>query len=243
MASNSRASSLPVLALAGAAAGALIVAVLNIAGIGPFGSSADAQPGGAVFAAVPVDDVETAGAPTTTSAAPDDTTVTTTTEPLSSSSSTTTSPPDTTTTTTVFTLPDFSTTTTAAPPTTAAPATTQPPVFVPPTTTVSEIGSAYLMSLSSSTVDQGPAWVAVVTARIADENGVNIGNATVSALWTTGGEAGSCTTDSSGTCTVFQSTLTDADPSTTFSVQGVTAPGYAYAGARTGASQITVSQP
>ena len=225
------------LALIGLVAGALLVGVMTVLGIGPFSDDAAATEGSATFV-LAADDSPIA--PASTTEVPE---TTTTLAP------TTTQVPETTTTlapTSTTEVPE--TTTTLAPTTTQAPTPTPPPLPPPPpppttTTTVAPTGQSYLTSISSSTIDQGPSWVAVVTVRVGESGGAAIAGATVSGTWSTGGVAGSCTTDGSGSCTLFQSTLTDADPSTTFVVTAVSAPGYVYSGALTGGSQITVNQP
>ena len=64
-------------------------------------------------------------------------------------------------------------------------------------------------------------WVADVTITVHDSSENPVANATVSGSWSTGGTS-SCTTNSSGTCTVTSGTLTRRDASTTFTVSNVT---------------------
>ena len=64
-------------------------------------------------------------------------------------------------------------------------------------------------------------WDATVEAQAVDAGGEPVSNATVSGTWSTGG-SGSCTTDSSGICSLTKTRIKTSVPSVAFTVNDVT---------------------
>jgi hypothetical protein len=63
-------------------------------------------------------------------------------------------------------------------------------------------------------------WDATVEAQAVDAGGEPVSNATVSGTWSTGG-SGSCTTDSSGICSLTKTRIKTSVPSVAFTVNDV----------------------
>jgi subtilisin family serine protease len=105
---------------------------------------------------------------------------------------------------------------------------------VPPTIAVK--------SLSGTKVRASGGWAARATIGIRDvATGAAVANATVTGSFAPGG-SGQCTTTSTGTCSITSSGLAKGEPSTVFTVNGVSATGAVYDSSQNSASQITIQQ-
>lgn len=104
---------------------------------------------------------------------------------------------------------------------------------------------SHLGVLSSSTTTAKNGWKAIVTVSVHDETHAAVANATVSATWTGGyAGAGSCVTNSSGTCTITSGNMTAKKLSTTLTVTAVSHASYSYnVSANHGSASITVNKP
>jgi hypothetical protein len=68
---------------------------------------------------------------------------------------------------------------------------------------------------------RGNSWTATVSIRVVTDGGAAVSGATVSGSWSTGGSS-SCTTVSTGWCSVSTSVNAKKATSTTYTVSGVT---------------------
>ena len=161
--------------------------------------------------------------------APPGTTTTTT------SSTTTTTPPPTTTTSTTTTTTSTTTTPTPFVTTTTTPLYTQIDVF----------------SLTGTSAAQSTAnWTATVLVTVRDGLGAPVGAVTISGTWSanSSSQTTSCTTNSTGTCTLTQQRLRRSDPnqvlSTTFTLTNVVPSLYSwYDPLYSAPSSVTVNKP
>ena len=86
-------------------------------------------------------------------------------------------------------------------------------------------------------------WRATVTIAVRDGTGAAVPSAVVSGGWTPGTSA-SCTTGSSGTCSVTSANLSrSATPSVVFTVSAITRTGFTYTPALNQATAISVARP
>jgi subtilisin family serine protease len=157
----------------------------------------------------------------------------------------TSTPPATFTSTPVPTLTATSTSTSTPVPTstnTPRPTSTSTPAAA----TKSHVGD-----LDRSSATSGTKWNATVTILVHNNNEQPVANATVTGKWTNGSSGtSSCTTNSSGICTVTKSGLSASTAKVTFSITGVSATSLTYTassnhdpdGDSTGTS-IVVSKP
>lgn len=103
---------------------------------------------------------------------------------------------------------------------TATPAPTSEPTPSPTATPSSN--TLHIGDLDGSAISSGNSWRATVTITVHDANENPVANATVSGTWS-GGYSGtaSCTTDSTGRCTVSTSSMHKKNGSVTFTVSAV----------------------
>jgi PKD repeat protein len=83
---------------------------------------------------------------------------------------------------------------------------------------------------ASTSAGKGQAWTASVAIRVVDGAGGSLPGATVSGAWGSGGSS-SCTTDSSGWCSVSASVNAKKATNTTFTVTGIGLAGFTYVAA------------
>ncbi len=103
---------------------------------------------------------------------------------------------------------------------------------------------------SSATIKRN-IWAATVTITVHDENHNLLANASVTGTWTGGASGtGTCTTNSLGKCAVSTGNISNKKPSTTFSVNNITAAGRTYQAAAnhdpdgdSDGTSITVTRP
>ncbi|MDQ3940404.1 MAG: S8 family serine peptidase, partial [Actinomycetota bacterium] len=114
----------------------------------------------------------------------------------------------------------------------------------PPPTPVLHVGDLDKSAANTS----GNRWRATVTITVHDQGDAPVGDALVAVSWSTG-NTGSCTTSSSGTCTVSL-TVKRSLPSLTLTVTGVTKSGTTYSSAAnhepdgdSNGTSITVARP
>jgi len=114
----------------------------------------------------------------------------------------------------------------------------EPPPPPPPTTI-----TAHVEALSATTQRKGQNWSATVTIRVHSSTGANVSGAMVSGSFT-GGSTVSCTTGSTGTCSVSSPNYSrNAVASTTYAVSGIGGTGISYDAAANSVTSITVSRP
>lgn len=100
-----------------------------------------------------------------------------------------------------------------------------------------------IKSLTGVSQKSGKKWLARVTATVRDVNsGGVVANALVAGSFSAGGSA-SCTTASTGSCTLSSVSLATTVPSTSFTVSNVTGLELVYDASQNSASQITISKP
>jgi subtilisin family serine protease len=109
-----------------------------------------------------------------------------------------------------------------------------------PTPTTVSVGG---LTGSAARVSRNGNWRASVSVLIRDASGSAVAGATVTGNFTTGGIGLSCTTGSTGRCTIASGTLSRRLASTTWSIKDVVGPGLQYQSAGNTASSITVSRP
>lgn len=121
------------------------------------------------------------------------------------------------------------------------------PTSVPPTPTPAPTSSMHVGDLDGTAVPNHNKWDATVTVLIVSSSGSPVANATVSGSWDVAGSS-SCTTNSSGLCSMTVVRLRSS--SATFTVSNVSASGYTYdAGANTdpdgdsNGTSITILRP
>ncbi len=78
----------------------------------------------------------------------------------------------------------------------------------------------HVADLDGTTAGTSKKWDAIVTVHVEDGNGAPVSNAAVSGTWSSGGDS-SCTTDSSGLCSVTKKRLKSAVASVTFTVNDI----------------------
>ena len=109
-----------------------------------------------------------------------------------------------------------------------------------PTLTTVSVGG---LSASSARVSRNGNWRASVSVLIRDASGNAVPGATVTGDFTAGGTGLSCTTGSTGRCTIASGTLSKNLKSTTWTVKAVAGSGLQYQASGNSASSITVSAP
>jgi len=88
--------------------------------------------------------------------------------------------------------------------------------------------SLHIADLDGTAASSWFTWTARVTAKVVDQNGMPVSNATVSGSWSSTNGAGSCTTASDGRCTLSSATTSRWTSRVAFTVSGITASGYTY---------------
>jgi hypothetical protein len=64
-------------------------------------------------------------------------------------------------------------------------------------------------------IDRGTSWIAIATVQIVDQTGLPAAGVEVNASWSFGATPASCSTDSEGKCSMYQSALpTNVDAAT-----------------------------
>jgi hypothetical protein len=112
-------------------------------------------------------------------------------------------------------------TNTPQPTNTPAPTATNTPQPAP-TNTPAPDGTLHISDLDGAGSNQGSKWTALVTITVVDSTGSPVANSTVSGNWSNGASgSASCTTNSSGQCTVTKSDIPKKQSSVTFSVTNV----------------------
>lgn len=100
-----------------------------------------------------------------------------------------------------------------------------------------------IKSLVGSSQKSGKKWLALVTATVRDiSSGSVVANALVSGSFSMGGSA-SCTTASTGSCTLSSVSLATTVPSTSFTVSHVAGSGLVYDSSQNSVSQVLVAKP
>jgi len=123
---------------------------------------------------------------------------------------------------------------TATPVPTATPMPTAPPVSQ---------GTVSVSNMSGdATASNRGRWNASVTITVVDQSGNNVSGVFVSGGWSSGG-SGSCTTDTTGQCTVRKNKLKSSVTSTTYSISAMSKSGYTYNASANSVSSVTISQP
>ena len=108
---------------------------------------------------------------------------------------------------------------------------TPTPTPEPPTPTPTPAGTMHVADLDATSTNAGSTWTASVTVRIVTAAGDPLADASVRGIWTrngTGIGVGTCTTDSSGACTISKSDIRKRNKSVTFHVDVVTHPTHTY---------------
>jgi len=130
-------------------------------------------------------------------------------------------------------------TATPLPPTdtpTSTPTPTITPTQVPPTATrtptATQVNFIHVGDLDRFTTKVGTKWNATVTVYVHKASEQPKSNVSVSAQWSNGASGtASCTTNSSGFCTITKTGLSSGTTSVTFTVTRLTLPGYTYSAA------------
>jgi len=99
-------------------------------------------------------------------------------------------------------------------------------------------GGGFALTLSGSSTGQGANWTAIVTIRAADASGNPVNGVAATGTWNNGGSA-TCTTGTTGTCTVSRSQHKRVT-SVTFTISGATHGTHTYDG---GPDSATVVKP
>lgn len=86
-------------------------------------------------------------------------------------------------------------------------------------------------------------WRATITVTVADADGVPVGGATVAGSFTVGGSSVSCTTGSTGACSVSTGNISNKTSSTTYSVKGITGTNLSYNAMGNTLSSLKVAKP
>ena len=90
-------------------------------------------------------------------------------------------------------------------------------------------GTVHVADLDATTTLSRNKWTATVTVKVVDENGVAVSGAFVTGAWSGGYTGmGTCTTGSSGTCSMVTGSMKLTVTSVTFTVSNVAASGYTY---------------
>lgn len=105
-------------------------------------------------------------------------------------------------------------------------------------------GEARVSNLTATTANvQGNKWTATVTIKVVDAANAPIANAVVNATWSEGGSGTStCTTNTSGQCTITSDRINRNRPTTIFTVTGVTHSSYTYQPA-TSTDTLNINRP
>lgn len=111
----------------------------------------------------------------------------------------------------------------------------------PPPPEPSDTISISNMSGSATPAQRGR-WNASVTIIVVNQSGNRVSGVVVSGNWSSGGN-GSCTTNSSGQCTVSKNNLKSNVSSTTFSISPLARDGYTYNASNNSVSSTTISRP
>ena len=102
-------------------------------------------------------------------------------------------------------------------------------------------GSVHVADLTATTAVSRNKWTATVTTTVVDENNAPVSGAVVTAAWSGGYTGtGTCTTGSSGTCSITSASMKLTVTSVTFTVTNVTATDYTYNPAANVVTAITV---
>ncbi len=123
--------------------------------------------------------------------------------------------------------PDPDPTNTPEPTNTPQPTNTPPPTATStplptPTNTPEPDGTMHVSDLDSNSINNGRNWTALVTITVVDSTGSPVANATVSGNWSSGTDgSSSCTTNSSGQCTVEKVGIRKKNSHVTFTVTNV----------------------
>ncbi len=121
-----------------------------------------------------------------------------------------------------------------------------------PTPTPPPTGNMHVGDLDGSTTSVGRnKWRATVTIRVEDDSHTAVSGATVNGTWSGGfSGSGSCTTSSSGTCSLSSGNMNTTSPNVTFTVTSVTHGSYVYNAANnhdpdgdSNGTTITVNRP
>jgi len=110
-----------------------------------------------------------------------------------------------------------------APTDSATPTLSPTPTYTPTSTPTSGTSnSLHVGNLDDISVSNGSRWNAVVLVAVHDVSDAPVSNVTVSGNWSNGSNgSGSCTTDSSGTCTISKNNLKNGFSSVDFSVSNL----------------------
>lgn len=118
---------------------------------------------------------------------------------------------------------------------TGATSTSEPPPSTTTTVSVAALtGSATTLRIS---------WRATVSVTVKDSNGASVSGAVVSGGFTVGGSAVSCTTGTSGVCSISSNDLHKSTTQTVFTVNGITGTSLSYDASKNALSSVTVIKP
>lgn len=110
-------------------------------------------------------------------------------------------------------------------------------IVAPPPT-----GSIHVAGLDGVATSQGKSWTAEVTVTVADQSPALVGGATASGTWSTGSSS-TCTTDSTGSCTVRLERLRSSTASVSYAISSLAASGFTYDPTTNATTSVTVSRP
>jgi len=109
-----------------------------------------------------------------------------------------------------------------------------------PTLTAVSIGG---LTASAARVSRNGNWRASVSVLVRDASGAAIAGATVTGDFSTGGTGLTCTTGSTGRCTITSGTLSKNLASSTWTVKAIAGTGLQYQASGNTVSSITISRP
>jgi Flp pilus assembly pilin Flp len=119
-------------------------------------------------------------------------------------------------------------------------------------TTTTTIAPAQALVVGSVTATPAPSqgspaskWIANATITAHNGLGATVAGAVITGSWSTSGSGstGTCTTDSSGVCTVQRADLNDGTPTERFTVTGMTKAGHTFVAGATDFGDVACSPP
>lgn len=122
--------------------------------------------------------------------------------------------------------------------------TTPPATTTPAPTTTGTVGTIHISSIASATSWSSGKWVATVEIAVRDGSNNLVAGATVEGDWALPFHNDTtCTTDSTGKCSMTQWNINATRSSTTWTVLSVAAPGFTYDSGANVVSNITINRP
>jgi subtilisin family serine protease len=107
----------------------------------------------------------------------------------------------------------------------------------------SELVKVSISSLSASAAKQRNGWTARVTVRVKRADGTGAPGAMVKGDFTVGGKGVSCTTDTTGTCTLASGTISGKTASVVWTATGISGTGYSYDSSANVQTRVAVNRP